>query len=408
MANIITTRATNDWSSNREELDFAEGIALLNPNENPLTLMTMKFKKKTSGNIKHSWLYDELVPETDTADTTTACVTAGVTLFVDNPTYFAPGDVVRVNRSNETVLVTAVSTAASSLTITRDYGKTGGAYTALATSFADEDYLTIIGNAFMQGHELPQSKSTLEIQMDNYCQEQRTPFELTEVAQKSKVRGAADWPWQMKKGGITHQRKQEFQHFWGHPDPGTGTISASGTGNATPAVAGGLWHYLVGGTSIAGTGSDRLVSQAEITQTEFLDFLEPAFEYGSQEKVMFCSPVLRSALDYWGISKLQTFSEKTLYGMNVAKWVSSHGTIVFITHKMLKDPGDDGAYNFLVDMDDVSIVYFTGGSTEIRELDPYKASGKTIRQAEYMTTSCLEVRVPKKHACLYGVKTYAA
>lgn len=412
MANIILTRAQTNLSTNREKLDFAEGIALLDPNENPFTLMSMKFKRKTSGNVKHSWLYDELVPETDTVDTTTAAVTAAVTLYIDDYTKFAAGDLVRVNRTNETFLVTATaSTDGGRLTIVRDYGNgaSDGAYDTLATTFQDEDVITIIGNAFMQGHQLPVEKSTKEIQLDNWCQEQRTPFGVSEIVAAAAVRGEKDWPFQMRKAAITHQRKQEYQHIFGHPAAGNGALSSSGTGNATPAAGGGLLHFLTGGDNFSGTGTSRLVSQAEITQSEFLDFIENAFEYGSGRKVMFCAPILRSALDFWGISKLQTFSEKTLYGMDVAKWVSSHGTILFVTHKMLKDPGSDGAYNFLVDMSDVAIVTYSNiGSTRLRTLEPYKATGKTIKQAEWTTNSCLELRVPKKHAALYGVTSYAA
>ena len=409
MANIILTRAASDFSTNREKLDFAEGIALLDPNENPFTLMTMKYKKKTSGNIKHSWLYDELVPESDTSDTAaTACVTAGTTLYVDNYTYFSAGDIVRIVATNETVLVTA-STSTGALTIVRDYGATSGAYTALAATVADGGGLQIIGNAFESGHALPVEKSTKEVQLDNYCQDQRTPFGITEVAAAAAVRGEDDWPFQMRKSAITHQRKIELQNLWGHPMPGDKGLSSSGTGNSDPATGGGLWHYLTGGTGFTGTGSDRLVSQAEITQAEFESFIEASFEFGSAQKVMFCAPKLRSALDSWGISKLQTFSEKNVFGMNVAKWVSAHGTIIFVTHKMLKAVGSEGAYNFLVDMNDLSwITYSNIGSTRLRQLDPYKATGKTIKQAEWQTISCLELRVPKKHSCLYGVTSYAA
>jgi len=408
LANVITTRAQSDFSTNREKLDFAEGIALLDPNENPFTLMTMKFKRKTSGNIKHSWLYDELVPEVDTADTaSTACVTAGTTLYVDNYTYWAIGDIGRIDATGETFLVTAaVSTGA--LTIIRDYGATSGAYTALAATVTDGGYITIIGNAFEQGHALPGLKSTTEVQLDNYCQDQRTAFGISEIAANAAVRGENDWTFQTYKAGISHQRKIEWQNLFGHPMPGDKGLSSSGTGNSDPATAGGLLHYLVGGTGFSGTGSDRLVSQAEITQAEFMDWLEASFEYGSKQKVLFSAPILRTALDSWGISKLQTFTEKNVYGMNVAKWVSSHGTVLFVTHKMLKPHGTNGAYNFLVDLDDVAwVTYNNIGSTRLRQLDPYKADGKTIKQAEYQTISCLEVRVPKKHSCLYGVTSYA-
>lgn len=407
MANILTTRSRDNFSTNREKLDFAEGIALLDPNENPFTLMTMKYGKKTSGNIKHSWLYDELVPETDTVNG--ASTTGDTAITVDNISYFSAGDIVRVNATNETFLVTDATTTANTLGVIRDYGATSGAYTALAATIADGAYLTIIGNAFEAGHQLPVQKSTKEIQLDNWCQTQRTPFGITEIAAAAAVRGEDDWPFQMKKAGISHMRKIEYQNIWGHPMPGDAGLSASGTGNTAPAAAGGLMHYLTGGTGFAGTGSDRIISQAELTQAEFLAALEPLFEYGSRNKVMFCAPIFRSALDYWGISKINTFVTDNAFGIDLNKWISSHGTLAVVTHKMLKDPGSDGAYAFIVDMEDLSwVTYSDIGSTRLRMLEPYKADGKTIKQAEYQTISCLELRTPKKHGVIKDVTSYAA
>ena len=405
MANVTTVRGRSNLSTNRELLDFAEGISLLDPNENPFTLMSMKFKTKTSGNVKHSWLRDELVPESDTVDTTTACVTAGTTLYVDNGDRWAIGDIFMREATHETCLITARTSDA--LTIVRDYGATSGAYTALADEFDDEDVITWIGNAFEDAFALPALKSTTETQIDNWCQLQRTPWAMGELAQAAAMRGEDDWVFQDRKAAITHLRKLERQHIFGHPMPGDAGIYA--TTNDNPATAGGLLHYLTGGTSFDGTGSDRLVSNASITHQEFLDYLEAIFEYGSSRRVAFVAPLFRSALDYWGISKLNTFSETTKYGMKIATWLSSHGEISFITHKMLKDAGgDDGAYAFFVDMDDISQVIYQSFPTQKRTLDPYAADGTMAKKAEWLTCSSLEVREPKKHGCIYGTTSYAS
>ena len=405
MANITTVRGRSDWSTNREKLDFAEGIALLDPNKNPFTLMTMKYKRGTTGNTKHSWLTDELIPETDTVDTTTACVTAGTTLWVDNGDRFAIGDIIMRTSGRETLLVTDRSSDA--LTVVRDYGSTSGAYTALASSFTDEEVITIIGNAFEDGHPLPALRSTKEIQIDNYCQPQRTPFGIGEIANASAQRGENDWAFQMRKAGIEHMRKIEYQNLWGHPMPGDGSIYA--TTNSAPAAGGGLWHFLTGGTGFSGTGSGRRVSQAEITKAEFLTWIQNCFRYGSAQKVCYCAPILRSAIDSWGIADLQTFSTDKVYGINIAKWVSSHGTIVFVTHKMLEQQGAEGATNFMIDMEDVSwLTLGKYGDTRMRTLKPYEADGTTIMEAEYQTVGCLELKTPKKHGVLYAVTSYAA
>ena len=411
MANIITTRAQDSWSANREKLDFSEGIALLDPNENPFTLMTMKYGRKTSGNIKHSWFEDALVAETDTADTVTDSTE---TVFaVDNIDRWALGDIALVNASKEVLLVTAISNAtsgAATITVIHNYGATSGAYTPVSAAIDDAEVLTIIGNAFEQGHDLPTMKSTTEVQMDNYCQDQRTPFGLSEIAAAAAVRGEADWPFQMRKSGISHMRKIEYQNLWGRPMPGDKGLY-SGSHNATgdaPAAGGGVWHFLTGGTGFSGTGSDRLTSQAVLTKAEFLTWLRHAFQYGSRQKVAFCSAIFREQLDTWGISNLQTFSSTTVYGIAVAKWVSAHGTILFVTHKMLDTmtvgAAALGGCCFLLDMAEIKwITYSNIGSTRLRTLKPYEADGSTVKKAEFQTISCIEMKNPEKHACMYGM-----
>jgi hypothetical protein len=411
MAQIRTVRAQDSWATNREKLDFAEGIALLDPNVNPVTLMTMKFNKKKTGNIKHSWFTDELVAETDTVDTTTtACVTAGTALAVDHYDRWAVGDIMMREKTRETMLVTAINST-TGVTVVRDYGATSGAYTALAGSILDGEVMIKVGNAFEQGSPIPTILSTTEVQMDNYCQDVKTPFGISEVAWAAAVRGEDDWPYQMKKAGITHQRKLEYMNIWGHPMPGDKGIYVSATGNTAPAAAGGLWHFLTGGTGFSGTGSDRRVSQAEITKAEFLTWVQHSFRYGSSNRVLFAPPLLRTALDSWGIADLQLRPGDEVYGLAVKRWISSHGVITIVTHKMLEQPtgGSAGATAFMLDMEDLSwVTYNKIGDTRLRELDPHSSDGSTIKEAYYQTIGCIEVKRPEKHGILYGMTSFAA
>ena len=404
MANIVTTRDQGSFATNQEQLDYAEGIALLDLNENPFTLMSLKFNTDNTGNMKRSWWQDELVPEHDTVDTTSPCVTAGTTLTVDNGDRFAVGDIWMRMASRETFLVTARST--NELTIVRDYGATSGAYTALADTFQDEDYVTFIGNAFEQGHTTPTSKSTKITSIDNWCQEQRTSFEITEIAEAAALRTGNDWTWQAVKGRTSHSRKLERQHLFGHPMPGDETVF-DGTNNTEPSAAGGLMHYLTGGTGFDGCGSDRMVSQTDLTEAEFDTWLEAVFEHGSRDKMLFCAPMFRTGFDKWGKSKMNTFVSAKVYGLGISRWECAHGNLAIVTHRMLKDPGgDDGNYAFAVDMNDISVLYYSHlGSTRRRDLKPYESDGSTKKKAEFQTISCLRVKNPKKHGVLYSVKT---
>lgn len=381
MPTMVTgNRARSNWSTNREDIDFAKGIALLDPNENPFTLATMDMGKKTTRTIQHSWFEDELVPESDTVNQASLDATS-TAWTVDNGARFAVGDLVMHNASREVVLVTAVSS--NDLTVIRDYGEAEG-WTALDGSPADGAYLTVIGNAFEQGHPLPTIRSTVEVQYDNYCQDVRTPIGMSEVAEASAVRGEDDWNFQRRKAAISHQRKLEYMNFWGKPYVGGKAYYSS---NILPTTAGGINHFISENAPAA-----QKKDETEITSTEFQEWLEYLFEYGSGTKWCYCDPNLRTALDQWGISKLNTFVSDTYYGMAVDRWKSSHGTVIFVTHKMLKNPeSTDYKYAFFLDMEKVAWTVFQKiGSTRLRKLEPYKATGATVKQEEYQTISCIE------------------
>ena len=401
---VSGVKAESNFSTNRVKPDFAEGIALLDPNENPLTLMMTRLPRGTSGSLTHRWLFDQLVPETDQINFSTGYSNSATGFVVDNASRFALGDVVRINRLNENVLVTSVGS--TFIGVVRDFGQSTESWTAAAGSVVDNDWLTILNNAFMAGFALPTVRSTQEVEQVNYLQEIRTPFAVTEKAADAVVFGEDQWPYEMRKAGITHQRKQEYQHIWGKPYRGTRGLAS--TTNLTPETGGGVFHYV---TEYAPAVNKKVAS--EINEADWDRWVRHCFRYGSREKLLLAAPIFFEAFEYWGKTKLQTFTaEKTSYGLDIVRWISPHGTINLVIHKMLEDPaaaGSDGATALLLDMADLKrITYNTSGETRMRTLTPYEATGETVKKAEYQTISCLELRRAAHHGVWTGALTIAA
>ncbi len=390
-------RTTSYITSDREDTDFETGIALLDPNENPATSVVMDTSKGTVETIDFHWFEDELVPEIDTTNDATV-VTATTDIVVDNISRFAVGDIVRVELTGETMLVWGVAvTTAATIDVTRDYGQSSEGWTSLADSIADGSTLRIIGNAFEQGHPLPTIRSTVEVVYTNYCQDFRTPFGISEVSAAAAHRGEQDWPYQRMKAGITHSRKLELSFWWGKPYAGDkGYYSASAL-NKNPGVMGGVDHYIR-----EFSPSDQKKDEDEITSEEFQDFMEWVFQYGSSSKVCYCAPRLRTALDRWGISKLNTFTKDTMYGMDVGTWLSSHGTVIFVTHKMFTKPAaTDYYYAFFLDLPEIKYNSYSHiGSTRLRRLKPYEATGETGKKEEYQSIAGIKFGLAPKHARL--------
>lgn len=390
---VTGARARANWESSREDTQFARGISLLQPNENPMTLITMDLSTKTSATVDYKWYEDELTPFHDQINYAGGDLDGSSTAIdVDNGDRFAVGDLVMHDLTREVMLVTAVT--GDILTVTRDYGQAGEGWTALAGSPANNDYVSIVGNAFEQGHPLPSIRSTTEVLYTNYCQDLRTPLGMSEVAAAQRVRGENDLTFQQRKAGIVHQYKMEYQHIWGKPYAGDKGYYVSTTSNTAPTTAGGMNHYM-GEYAPANQKQD----QEELTEYEFQEMMESVFEYGSSTKYCYCPPNLRSALDAWGISKMNTFVGDSIYGMPVSRWTSSHGEVVFVNHKLLKRrQSTDYFYAFFVDQDELSVVFHQKiGSTRLRRMDPYKATGETGIKREFQTISCMHFGMPAKH-----------
>lgn len=388
-------KGTADLSAQRLVVDIAEGIALLDPNENPFTLMHTKAGKRTAKQPKFSWLEDELQPEVTTVSV--AASAASTALSITNSAYVAVGDLWQVFDSYEIMYANSVSSDGY-VQFSRNYPGVASTETGYQTVLAAGDYLIRLGNANEEGAAAPTAMMTVESQVDNYTQIVRTPFELTETELNSLMEGEQDLPYETRKKAIEHQRKLEYLAFWGIP-----SYSGTGTNGKAMRTTGGIWWYLK-----ENAPSGNIVSQAEITESEFLDFIRNGFRYGARNKVLFACPLVLSAIEKWGLAKLQTTSSDKTYGINVTHWTSPHGEISIVNHKMLEgpSPGTAGGWAFLLDMNEIRGVALRNRDTKLRT--NIQEPSEDRYEAEYITEFGIEIKNPAKHAVLYSVTSFAA
>ena len=391
-----SVRATGTLASTREDVEYMKGILLLERNTNPITFISNQMGMEDSVATKYAWFEDDLVPDVDRVNYGTGYDGSSTAIVVDTGELFAAGDLVRAVNTNEVMLVTSVSS--DTLTVVRDFGQAGEGWTAKAGSLDDNDYLEIIGNAFEQGHPLPAIKTTLEVEKKGYVSDIRTPYGVSEVTDAVRLRGEQEMSYLDRKRMIEHLEKVEKMNIWAKPYVGDKGLYVAATGNTAPTVGPGINHILE-----TGTDSARLVDQTDLTQSEFEDFLEVLFEYGSDTKYCFCDAKLRTALDRWGVSKLNTFTNETVMGMAVNLWRSSHGDVVFRTHRLLKNPDSaDYRYAFFLDFDaGIKQVFLQGiGTTRVRDLNVYAATGETVKKKEVQTIQGLKLPQANKHGRL--------
>lgn len=397
MATITSgLKGTADLSTQRLKVDIADGIALLDPNENPFVLMSNQVGKSAAKQPKHSWLEDVIQPEVTTVSGT---VTSGATEFaVNNVTYLTAGQIWQVYDSYELLKIVSTSTNGNT-TVVRNFPLVAATSTGYNTALADGDYMTLIGNVNEEGATAPTAMHTVEVQLDNYTQIVRTPFDLTETELNSLMEGEEDLPYETKKKGIEHARKLEYVCWFGIP----GASQTGSTLGKPERTAGGVWWYLK-----ENAPSGNLANQAELTQAEFLTWIRNCFRYGSSRKVLFACPLIMSAIESWGLAKLQVTPMDRTLGLNPTIWQSPHGTIALQNTKILEGPapGTAGGWGFLLDMESIKYTPLRNRDTVL--LTNIQANDADRYTAEYKTEFTLEVKNAEKHGAIYNITSFAA
>jgi hypothetical protein len=156
----FTGKATYSAGATLPEIaeDVSDLIGINSPHETPL-LDALGDPARSARSTVHEWLEDELLPNTDTVDSA-----SGSSIIVVNPSRFRVGDQIRVTNQSEVMLVTAINTATSTLTVQRGYGGTSQG------EVDEDDTLNIIGNAALEGGDADAARFTTRSRKTNYTQ----------------------------------------------------------------------------------------------------------------------------------------------------------------------------------------------------------------------------------------------
>jgi hypothetical protein len=246
-----------------------------------------------------------------------------------------------------------------------------------------------VGNAAAEGATLGTLIQTKKVANYNYAQIQRDPWGFTNTLVASKLYGGPEPANEAKKKLIEHKRQMENTLFWGTRDLIT-------TGSAPIGYVGGIYQYVT---------SNITSSVGALSETIFETFLRKAFRYGSQNKVMFCSPIVASVLSSFPQGKLAPPSPSIdTFGVSLSKYQSASGAMVDIAIKRdwydFQAAGNQyGGIGVVVDMDDITMRPLRD---TVLKPDRQANDEDSIKQ-EYLTEWSLELGLEKKHAIISGI-----
>lgn len=389
MPTILTGTVDDaDILSNQRIVDMSPTIAMLEPDEAPLTTMLQKTSKRAAQSQKVEWLSDELVPRLTTLSASATSSATALSVATGTGTYFRPGDVIRVASTGENCAVSAVS-ADAIYVVSRSLGGTSGVTSISAASGVD---IVKVGNAAAEGATLGTLIQTKKVANFNYAQIQRDAWGFTNTLVASSLYGGPEPANEAKKKLIEHKRQLENTMFWGVRDLIT-------TGAAPIGYVGGVYQYVT---------SNLTSSVGALTEAIFETFLRKAFRYGSQNKVMFCSPIVASALSSFPQGKLAPPNPSIdTYGVSLSKYQSASGAMVNIMVKRdwydFQAAGNQyGGIGVVLDMDDITMRPLRD---TVLKPDRQANDEDSVKQ-EYLTEWSLELGLEKKHAIISGITGY--
>jgi len=182
----FTGKATYSAGTTLPELaeDVSDLIGIISPYETPL-LDALGDSLREATSTHHEWLEDELLPNKDAInDDTYTDPSADTDFVVDNGSRFRIGDQIQVGGSEELMLVTGIST--NTLTVVRGYAGT------TAENLADNQVISILGNAALEGADKPNARFTNRSRCGNYTQIFTATVEVSGTDMAASQLGLAD------------------------------------------------------------------------------------------------------------------------------------------------------------------------------------------------------------------------
>ena len=373
-------RTTKNINQDRRVVDMSKDIALLKPEKAPLTVILKRMGTRPASNTIFNWLEDNLqarwskftgVNEESPGNTVTVPTGDGLLFAVD--------DIIKVPRTDEVMRVTAVT--GDTLTVVRGFGETE------AENLNEGDDLLIIGDARIEGGLGAIPVSTVTATRFNYTQIFKTAVQVSKTQEATELYGGGDRAYQRMKKGIEHMEDIERALIFGEK-------SEHYSAGEVVRTTGGVLSFMADSPTLEVASPDAFGQEA------LDEFLEDVFRYGSQKKTLFASSRLITRINEWALGKLQVEIGEQTYGLATTTYVSPHGILNIVKHPLFEGPYN--GMGLIIDPDNVKFRPLKGRDTKLEtNIQPNDAD---YYKDQYLTEAGVELKLPKTHAIIKGVK----
>ena len=383
---ISGRESTENIPASRRVRDVDRDINYLDPDAAPFTLIMQKSGTRTVINSKFEWIESEGTQPTKLAQVNGAQTNTDTSIEVDAGmgARFSIRDVVENLRTAEKFVVTGIST--DTLTVVRAVDGDG----TTGTAMNDNDDLLIVGSAFAEGSASPVEKSVQETYPFNYTQIHKLSFGVTGTESVSENYTGPDRTRLRKEKAVEHRIQLERAALFGERN-----LFTTGDGSSASPVryAGGFFYYF-------GTAANVKDFLGTVTEAEVEDWLQNVFQHtaSSDTRLLLASPLWISIFDQLSMGRIQTVPRETVFGLTVKEWITSHGRLMIVKHRLLEN-GVNGfgyaGYALAVDMARVKFCPLRERNTKLET--NIQANDEDRIKDQYKTEAGFQFEVPLLH-----------
>jgi len=380
---------TEEFLPDERMIDMDENIKKVSPDDTQFTTMSSRLSSRSAIREKVNWLEEDDFPRIVTNVGAQIATDTTLTLQAGQGVVVAANDILRNMRSGEAVRV--VSVAVDVVTVARGIGNIPAAAVNAADVWLD------VADAQPQGSDFPTPRYLARVLGFNYTEITRTTWAFTNTATSIGLYGGREPAKEAVRQARIHKRKWEAIGFFG----ARSFSAAVPPENEPRGTAGGAIEFIQ---------TYKTDANGVLTPDVFDSWIMGPMQWGSEDKVFFCSPLVASAMSKWNRSGMGSQWEPTpddVHGVKVNAFISgAYGYRVPVVVK--KEWGQFptankgyGSYGFLLDMSLIERRPLQDRDTKL--LTEEQPKGKDTYAAEYICEATYEFAIEKAHGILYGV-----
>lgn len=362
----FTGKATYDGGSNLPELvdDVSDLVGLISPFETPL-LDAIGSPRSFARSTRHEWLEDRLNPNTTAIDNGAGYGTGDTVLTVDDGSVFRAGDLIKANASDE--VMQAVSSTATTVTVTRGYGGTA------AAALADNQELVVIGHAALEGEDAAAAIAQIRSRLENFTQIFTETVSISGSLDAVSLHGVErEFDYQTINRLRELMRQLEQSVICG--------VKASSSPEGSVSVRrtmGGILSYISGANAVVND-----VGGAALTEDTLNQAIRDAWEKGGRPSAIVCNGFQKRKISEFISSGTQFVPGETKLRSLIDVYESDFGVQRVILSRWV--PADK---ILLLDLDKIQVMPLQGRSFQVKPL----ATTGDFRKAQVIGEYTLEI-----------------